>query len=374
MYARFIYEEGNNMKNQTEIKLPVGVVETTNPEIDQRNNPDKMRDFSYKRISFSVGCSINGWYEMKLEIPVEIFDEAFYDSDADCPNREFMNIVNWKYSHKHGCHQYDAEIFCPTGHPSSDCTVYREIWLEYNGLEDKPMTWDEYTAQFGEFVFNASWEDVIVAIRHELNVRESVRTRYLNGDYEIWLQQDVTFNEWNTESLINEAVRIIDDILKYVNHESKESVQTVDEGPITSFRGEYAFLSNFHSCEIRLEIFQNSYVFNNAEAAFQAYKCDRPDDIVQFTNMNGPQAKRVGRKVRLRHDWEYIKDSIMEYVVSAKFYQNKDLCDKLLATGNRELIECNTWNDTYWGVCDGKGQNKLGKILMKVRDDCRRRY
>ena len=217
----FINEEENNMKNQTEIKLPVGVVETTNPEIDQRNNPDKMRDFSYKRISFSVGCSINGWYEMKLEIPTEIFDESFYNSDADCPNREFMNIVNWKYSHKHGCHQYDAEIFCPTGHPSSDRTVCREIWLEYNGLEDKPMTWDEYTAQFGEFVFNASWEDVIVAIRNELKVRESTLTRYLNGDYEIWLQQDVTFNVWNTESLINEAVRIIDDILKYVNHESK---------------------------------------------------------------------------------------------------------------------------------------------------------
>ena len=232
------------MKNQTEIKLPVGVVETTNPEIDQRNNPDKMRDFSYKRISFSVGCSINGWYEMKLEIPVEIFDEAFYDSDADCPNREFMNIVNWKYSHKHGCHQYDAEIFCPTGHPSSDCTVCREIWLEYNGLEDKPMTWDEYVTQFSEFVFNASWEDVIVAIRHELKVRESVLTHYLNGDYEIWLQQEVSFNEWNTESLINEAVRIIDDIFKYVNHESKESVQTVDEGPITLFRGEMHMVFN----------------------------------------------------------------------------------------------------------------------------------
>ena len=180
---------------------------------------------------------------------------------------------------------------------------------------------------------------------------------------------------WNTESLINEAVRIIDDILKYANIKGKEYKLTVDEeGPITSFKGEYAFLSNFYPCKICLDVFQNSYIFQNSEAAFQAFKCNYPDDMEQFADMNGQQAKRVGRKVKLRSDWEYIKDSIMEYVVFTKFYQNKDLCDKLLATGNRELIEGNTWNDTYWGVCNGKGQNKLGKILMKVRDDCKRRY
>lgn len=47
---------------------------------------------------------------------------------------------------------------------------------------------------------------------------------------------------------------------------------------------------------------------------------------------------------------------------------------QLLATGTRYLEETNTWGDTYWGVCEGKGLNMLGKTLMQVRDELRRRY
>ena len=362
MYVCFINKEENNMKNQTEIKLPAGVVERKNPKFDQLNKPDKMITFSYKGFFFSVGCSINGWYEMILDTPMELFDELFYDTESCIPNREFMNIVNWKYSHKHGC--------CVLSNARLSPNAYREIWLEYNGLEDKPMTWDEYTTQFNEFIANVSWEGVIVTIKQELKNREIAFIRHLNEDYENGLQH-ITFNVWNTESLINEAVRIIDDILKYANIKGKEYKLTVDEeGPITSFRGEYAFLSNFYPCPVRL----GWNTFQNAEAAFQSCKSNDLTDTTQFVNMTGQQAKRVGRKVELRPDWEYIKDNVMECVVSCKFNQNKDLRDKLLATGNRELIEGNTWNDTYWGVCNGKGQNKLGKILMKVRDDYRRKY
>lgn len=52
-----------------------------------------------------------------------------------------------------------------------------------------------------------------------------------------------------------------------------------------------------------------------------------------------------------------------------KFSQDKDLRDKLIATGNTELIEDNTWNDRFWGVCNGEGINHLGKLLMELRDE-----
>ena len=70
-------------------------------------------------------------------------------------------------------------------------------------------------------------------------------------------------------------------------------------------------------------------------------------------------------------DWEEIKDSIMYLGLRQKFH-NPTLQKKLLATGEEELIEGNWWNDTYWGVCNGVGQNNLGKILMEVRDEIRR--
>ena len=56
-------------------------------------------------------------------------------------------------------------------------------------------------------------------------------------------------------------------------------------------------------------------------------------------------------------------------LVLEKFKQNPELKQKLLETGNQELIEGNTWNDTFWGVCNGQGQNWLGKILMLARSE-----
>ena len=79
----------------------------------------------------------------------------------------------------------------------------------------------------------------------------------------------------------------------------------------------------------------------------------------------------MGRQVQLRPDWEQVKDGIMEEIVHAKFFQIEPFARKLVATGNAELIEGNTWGDTYWGVDlhTMQGQNKLGKILMKIRDE-----
>lgn len=131
---------------------------------------------------------------------------------------------------------------------------------------------------------------------------------------------------------------------------------------ISEFRGEYAFLSNMYTCNITYK----GLTFTSSEAAFHSQKClDRSED---FTKLNPVAAKKLGKKVNLRGDWEDVKYSIMKEIVEQKFLQNNHLKHKLLQTGDAELIEGNTWNDTYWGMCRGKGKNNLGKILMEVRE------
>ena len=130
---------------------------------------------------------------------------------------------------------------------------------------------------------------------------------------------------------------------------------------IDEFRGKYFFLSNFYNVKVTYD----GLTYLNNEAAFQAQK--NPERAKEFLNLNPSEAKRLGRRVKLRTDWEDVKDDIMVEIVENKFFQNKDLMQKLLDTKDEELIEGNTWNDKYWGVCNGKGKNMLGKILMNLR-------
>lgn len=137
----------------------------------------------------------------------------------------------------------------------------------------------------------------------------------------------------------------------------------LDEPPteIRGFFGEYHFLSNFHVAPV----FYNGITYRNNEAAFQAQKC--PVRAREFMNLNPSEAKRLGRHVLLRHDWEKVKVGIMRDIVYAKFSQNPELAILLLATGNAKLFEENTWGDKTWGVVHGQGTNYLGKILESTR-------
>lgn len=134
---------------------------------------------------------------------------------------------------------------------------------------------------------------------------------------------------------------------------------------IKSFAGEYRFLSNF--CESPIEF--DGLVYGSAESAFQAQKCEDSDARRSFVDLTASESKRAGRHVRLRPDWEDVKTNIMRDIVRAKFVQNPELAQKLLATGDAILEEGNWWNDRFWGVDirSGLGRNELGRILMAVR-------
>jgi ribA/ribD-fused uncharacterized protein len=89
-----------------------------------------------------------------------------------------------------------------------------------------------------------------------------------------------------------------------------------------------------------------------------------------FENLDGKSAKALGRKIKLREDWLDIRENVMEYLVRLKF-KHPALRIMLIRTAGADLIEGNYWNDRFWGVDlrSGIGENKLGKILMKVREE-----
>ena len=139
---------------------------------------------------------------------------------------------------------------------------------------------------------------------------------------------------------------------------------------IKNFEGEYAFLSNFYFSPMIID----NVVYTTNEHFFQAMKSLNPKERQAIALAPTPgKAKHLGRKVSLRKDWEDIKEEVMLTGLRHKF-SNPELRKKLLATGNEELIEGNHWCDNYWGICDcetcgGQGKNRLGKLLMQVREE-----
>lgn len=134
---------------------------------------------------------------------------------------------------------------------------------------------------------------------------------------------------------------------------------------IDPFRGECSFLSIFHKCRVGFA----GMTYPSVEHAFQAAKNPDPEYRRSIADVASPvTAKRMEKKTALRPDWEEVKDGIMYELLKSKF-SDPGLRDKLIATGSAELIEGNNHWDRYWGVCRGEGQNKLGKLLMRVREE-----
>jgi hypothetical protein len=136
-------------------------------------------------------------------------------------------------------------------------------------------------------------------------------------------------------------------------------------GEINSFDKEYAFLSNFFEAPVVYE----GLTYKSNESAFQSAKVLDMEERECFCALNPSTAKRLGRQIALRKDWEQVKDKVMEDIVRDKFTRHGYLKDSLLRTGTDNLVEGNHWNDIYWGICNGVGKNMLGKILMKIRQE-----
>ena len=125
---------------------------------------------------------------------------------------------------------------------------------------------------------------------------------------------------------------------------------------VQSFQGEYRFLSNFWYSDVHAIWNDDRVKVPTIEHAFQAAKAMNRKDFDAICALPSPgNAKRYGRRVTLRSAWETVKLDVMESLLREKF-SHPDLREKLLATGDAELVEGNTWGDIYWGVCGDRGE------------------
>lgn len=140
---------------------------------------------------------------------------------------------------------------------------------------------------------------------------------------------------------------------------------------IDRFAGPWAVLSNFAPATVTLD----GMVYPTVEHAYCAAKTVDPTERERIRATTTPgKAKRAGRKLVVRADWEQVKLSVMGELVRQKFTENWQAASLLALSGNARLVEGNNWHDRFWGECSGcragctaNGLNHLGEILMAQR-------
>ena len=135
---------------------------------------------------------------------------------------------------------------------------------------------------------------------------------------------------------------------------------------ISSFRGKYAFLSNFHKCRIIIDDIE----YPSSENAYQALKFDDIDVRKAIAEISPGKAKKFAQLNAPRNIDNGTRLSDMFRILIVKFVGNSELMAKLLDTGQARLVEGNDWGDSFFGVDaeTGRGQNHLGELLMLIRD------
>lgn len=134
---------------------------------------------------------------------------------------------------------------------------------------------------------------------------------------------------------------------------------------ISAFQNEYRFLSNFWPATVRLD----GVEYPTVEHAYAAAKTTSAFLRSQVQLLRTPaEAKKLGRNFTLRAGWDDMRLQVMEDLLRQKF-ADPDLKAKLVATSPHELVEGNQYGDVWWGQCNGKGENHLGRLLMKIRNE-----
>lgn len=146
-----------------------------------------------------------------------------------------------------------------------------------------------------------------------------------------------------------------------------QEIAVHDDKNVKGFFGPFRWLSNFHLCPVQFE----GHVYPATENAYMAAKTLDLEARKPLLTMAPFQAKAYGRTVALREDWEQVKLDIMYQLNKQKFEWHPELRAALLATGDKYIEETNWWGDRIWGVCTGTGENHLGKILMRIREELR---
>jgi len=135
------------------------------------------------------------------------------------------------------------------------------------------------------------------------------------------------------------------------------------------FKGEKRFLSNMYVCNI---IYKGKE-YGSSEHIYQAMKSENREYQEYIRMLDEPKKTKkeadrlLGETYEMREDWDEVKVALMEEILYLKFTQNPDLGDRLLAIEGL-IEEKNSWGDTFWGTCEGVGENHLGRLLMKTRD------
>lgn len=195
----------------------------------------------------------------------------------------------------------------------------------------------------------------------------------------LWIEQDRSRYKYRLDELLStislaeksnkkgfKEIVISDVTLNILKKYKTPNEMTYLTNVINAFSDNYYFLSNFDASDVEMD----GKIYSTVEHAYQAAKSLDEDERERIRTAPTPGvAKKLGRKVALRADWEEVKLTIMEDLLRKKF-SNDNLKEKLLATKGMLLIEGNYWGDSFWGVDHKKGgQNHLGKLLMKIRDE-----